>query len=170
MSWSGAPWWKAHERSGWYQNQQLVRHSRRRSGPDKVLLEQEWDVVPHMSLGLGQTASLEPVVEAAIDVGVRALAGIEADSAKLPVKPPGYSVSLTRPRVLLPLHECSWISCSNWYVLSFCLHECCRCELALDEDSRTTFGTGWPFIEKNKVWDSDLRLGNARWFVMFMQK
>jgi len=64
-----------------------------------------------MSLGLGQTASLEPVVEAAVDVGVRALAGIAVDSAKLPVKPPRYSVSLTRPRVLLPLHECSWISC-----------------------------------------------------------
>jgi len=62
------------------------------------------------------------------------LDGIEADSAKLSVKPPGYSVSLTRPRVLLPLHECLWISCSNWYVLSFCLHECCRCELALNED------------------------------------
>ena len=53
-----------------------------------------------MSLGLGQTASLEPIVEAAIDVGVRALAGIEADSAKLPVKPSEYSVSLTCPRVL----------------------------------------------------------------------
>ena len=60
-----------------------------------------------MSLGLGQTASLEPIVEAAVDVGVRALAGIEADSAKLPVKPPGYSASQTRPGVLLPLHECS---------------------------------------------------------------
>jgi len=66
-----------------------------------------------MSLRLGQTVSLKPVVEAAADVGVRALAGIEVDSAKLPVKPPGYSVSLTRPGVLLPLHECSWISCSN---------------------------------------------------------
>jgi len=62
-----------------------------------------------MSLGLGQTASLEPVVEATVDVGVRALAGIEADFVKLP----GYSVSLTRPGVLLPLYECSWISCSN---------------------------------------------------------
>ena len=66
-----------------------------------------------MSLRLGQTVSLKPVVEAAADVGVRALAGIEVDSAKLPVKPPGYLVSLTRPGVLLPLHECSWISCSN---------------------------------------------------------
>ena len=83
-----------------------------------------WEAAPHMSLRLGQTVSLKPVVEAAVDVGVRALAGIEADSAKLPVKPPGYSVSLTRPGVLLPLHECSWISCSNWYVLSFCLHKC----------------------------------------------
>ena len=66
-----------------------------------------------MSLGLGQTASLDPVVEAAVDVGVRSLAGTTADSTKLPVKSPGYSVSLTRPEVLLPLHECSWISCSN---------------------------------------------------------
>jgi len=64
-------------------------------------------------MGLGQTASLEPVVEAADDVGVRALARIGADSAKLPVKPQGHSVSLTWPGVLLPLHECSWISCSN---------------------------------------------------------
>ena len=53
-----------------------------------------------MSLGLGQTAFLEPYLEVAVDVGVRALAGIEADSAKLPMKPPGYSVSLTRPGVL----------------------------------------------------------------------
>jgi len=66
-----------------------------------------------MSLGLGQTASLEPVVEAAVDVGVRALAGIKVDSAKPPVKPRGYLVSLTRPGVLLTLQECSWISCSN---------------------------------------------------------
>jgi len=43
-----------------------------------------------MSLGLGQTASLEPVVEAIVDVGVRALAGTATDSTKLPVKPPGY--------------------------------------------------------------------------------
>jgi len=66
-----------------------------------------------MSLGLGQIAFLEPVVEAAVDVGVRPFAGTATDSAKLLVKPPGYSVSLTRPGVLLPLHECSWISCSN---------------------------------------------------------
>jgi len=59
-----------------------------------------WEAAPHMSMGLGQTASLEPVIEAVVDVGVRALAGIEADSAKLPMKPPGYSVSLTRPGVL----------------------------------------------------------------------
>jgi len=111
-----------------------------------------------MSLGLGQTASFEPVLKAAVDVGVWVVAGTATDSAKLPVKPPGYSASLTRPGVSLPLHECSWISCSNWYVLSFCLHECCRCELALDEDSQTTFETNWPFIEKNKVWDSDLKL------------
>ncbi|KEH38052.1 hypothetical protein MTR_2g059933 [Medicago truncatula] len=32
-----------------------------------------------MSLGLGQTASLEPVVEAAVDVGVRALVGTTTD-------------------------------------------------------------------------------------------
>jgi len=69
------------------------------------------EAAPYISLGLGQTASLEPVVEAAIDIGVRALAGTAADSTKLPVKPPGYLVSLTRPGVLLPLHECSWISC-----------------------------------------------------------
>jgi len=75
-----------------------------------------------MSLGLGQTASLEPVVEAALDVGARAFA---ADDS---VKPPGYSVSLSWPRALL----CSWISCSNSYVLSYCLHECCGCELILD--------------------------------------
>jgi len=45
-----------------------------------------------MSLGLGQTASLEPVVEAAIDVGVRALAGTATNPVKIPMKPPGYSV------------------------------------------------------------------------------
>jgi len=83
------------------------------------------------------------------------LDGIEADSAKLPVKPPGYSVSLTRPGVLLPLHECSWVSCSNWYVLSFCLHECCRCELALNEDNQTTFETGLTFLWKRNF----VRLG-----------
>jgi len=86
--------------------------------------------------------SLEPVVETVVNVGVRALAGTAADSATLPVKPPGYSVSLTRSGVLLPLQECSWISYPNLYVLSFCLHECCRCELALNEDNRTTFETG----------------------------
>jgi len=120
-----------------------------------------------MSVGLGQIVSLEPVVEAAVNVGVRALAIIEADSANLPVKPPAYSVSLTRPGVLLPLHECSWISCSNWYVLSFCLHECCRCELALNEDNRTTFETGWPFIEntttcETRIWN--LRMQNDAWY------
>jgi len=66
-----------------------------------------------MSLGLGQTASFEPVLKAAVDVGVWVVAGTATDSAKLPVKPPGYSASLTRPGVSLPLHECSWISCSN---------------------------------------------------------
>ena len=60
-----------------------------------------------MSLGLGQTASLKPVVEAVVDVGVQALAGTATDFAKLPMKLPGYSVSLTRPGALLPLHECS---------------------------------------------------------------
>jgi hypothetical protein len=53
-----------------------------------------------MSLGLDQTASLEPVVEAAVDVGARALAGTVADSVKLLVKPPGCSVSLTQSGVL----------------------------------------------------------------------
>jgi len=95
-----------------------------------------------MPLGLDQTAFLKPYVEAAVDVGVWALAGTATDLAKLPVKPLGYSVSLTRPRVLLPLHECSWISCFKLIHSLFCLHECCRCELALDEDSRTTFETG----------------------------
>jgi len=66
-----------------------------------------------MSLGLGETASFEPVFKAAVDVGVWVLAGTATDSAKQPVMLPGYSASLTRPRVLLPLHECSWISCSN---------------------------------------------------------
>ena len=51
-----------------------------------------------MSLGLGQIASLELIFEAAIDVGVWAVAGTALDSAKLPVKPPSYSVPLTRPR------------------------------------------------------------------------
>ena len=53
-----------------------------------------------MSLGLDQTASLEPVVEAAVDVGARALAGTVADSVKLPVEPPRCLVSLTQPGVL----------------------------------------------------------------------
>jgi len=66
-----------------------------------------------MSLGLGQTASLEPVVEVAVDVSVRTHDGTAADSAKLPMRPPGYSVSLTGLGVLLPVHEYSWISCSN---------------------------------------------------------
>ncbi|KEH16291.1 transmembrane protein, putative [Medicago truncatula] len=46
---------------------QLVRHLRRRSGLDK---------------GFGQTASLERVVETAIDVGVQPLAGNAADFCK----------------------------------------------------------------------------------------
>jgi hypothetical protein len=95
-----------------------------------------------MSLGLGQIASLEPVAEAVVDVGVQTLAGTATDSMKLLVKPPGYSASLIWPGVLLPLHECSWISCSKRYVLSFCLHEFCKCELTLDENNRTTFETG----------------------------
>ena len=43
-----------------------------------------------MSLGLGETASFEPVFKAAVDVGVWVLAGTATDSTKLPVKPPGY--------------------------------------------------------------------------------
>ncbi|KEH33509.1 hypothetical protein MTR_3g040830 [Medicago truncatula] len=39
----------------------------------------KWEVASHMSLGLGQTASLEPVVEVVVDVGVRALARTAAD-------------------------------------------------------------------------------------------
>jgi hypothetical protein len=84
-----------------------------------------------MSLGLGQTAFLEPVVEAAVDVGVRALAETMA----------GPTSETTR--VLSP-SDSAWsvvISCSDWYVHSICLHEFCRCELALDEDSQTTFET-----------------------------
>jgi len=42
-----------------------------------------------MSLGLGQIEILEPFVEVVVDVGVRALPRTAADSAKLPVKPPG---------------------------------------------------------------------------------
>jgi len=61
-----------------------------------------------MSLGLDQPASLEPVVEAALDVGARAFTA--ADPVKLPGKPPGYSASLTWPVALLSLRECSWIS------------------------------------------------------------
>jgi len=89
-----------------------------------------------MSLGLGQTASLEPVVEAAIDVGVRALAGTAANSARLPMKPPGYSVFPIRPGV--------FFTSSRMFMdfLFKLLHECCRCELTLDEDSRTIFETG----------------------------
>jgi hypothetical protein len=48
-------------------------------------------------IGISQTASLEPVVEAAVDVGVRALPGTAVKS----MKPPGYSVSLTRPGVFV---------------------------------------------------------------------
>jgi len=98
-------------------NRQLVRHPRRRSSLDEILLEQDGGVAPHMSLGLGQTASLEPVVEVVVDVGVRAFVGTAADFVKLPVKPPRYSISLTRPGALLSLRECSWIPGSNWYVL-----------------------------------------------------
>jgi len=48
-----------------------------------------WEAAPHMSLGLGQIEILEPFVEVVVDVGVRALPRTAADSAKLPVKPPG---------------------------------------------------------------------------------
>jgi len=65
-------------------------------------------------MSLGQTASLWPIVKATVDVGVRALAETAADSSRLPVKPPGYSVFLIQPKVLLPLHKCSWICCSNF--------------------------------------------------------
>jgi hypothetical protein len=53
-----------------------------------------------MSLGLGQTASSEPVVKADVDVGIRTFTGTAADYSELPVKPPGYSDFLTRPGVL----------------------------------------------------------------------
>jgi len=41
----------------------------------------------------------EPVVETAIDVGVRAFVGTVADPAKLLAKLPRYSTSLSRPEV-----------------------------------------------------------------------
>jgi len=116
-------------------NRQLVRHPRRHSSLDKVLLEQDgkqlqichWDWV-----------KLHPW----------ALAGTAADFAKLPVIPTRCSVSLTRLGVLLPLHECSWISRLNWYVLSFYLHECCKCELTLNEDVRPLLKRVDPFSGK----------------------
>jgi len=54
-----------------------------------------------MSLGLGQTAFLEPVVEATLDVGIRAFAA--ADSMKLSVEPPGCPVLFKLIRSLLLL-------------------------------------------------------------------
>ncbi|KEH29111.1 transmembrane protein, putative [Medicago truncatula] len=85
----------------------LVRHRRRRSGLDKVLLEQDgkelrichWDWVKLHPWSLLLMLAFGPF---ALEM--------QLIFAKLPVEPPGYSVSLTRPGVLLPLHECSWIS------------------------------------------------------------
>jgi len=85
-----------------------------------------------MSIGLGQTASLEPVVEAALDVGVRAFAA--ADSVKLPVKPLGCSVSLSWPRALSSLHEYSWILIVYTSVVG--------ASRLWTFDSQTTFETG----------------------------
>ncbi|KEH29920.1 hypothetical protein MTR_4g056200 [Medicago truncatula] len=88
---------------------QLVRHRRRRFGLDKVLLEQDgkqlrichWDWVKlhpwSLLLRLQLMLAFEPLLE------------LQLIFAKLPVKPPKYSVSLT------------------W------------CELTLDEDSWDTF-------------------------------
>ncbi|KEH40974.1 hypothetical protein MTR_1g040280 [Medicago truncatula] len=85
---------------------QLVRHQRKRSDLDKVLLEQygkqlricHWDWVKlhpwSLLLRLLLMLAFGPLLE------------LQLIFAKLPVKPPGCSVSLTRPEVL-------WISCSN---------------------------------------------------------
>ena len=152
ISWSDAPWWKAHERAGWYQTGNSLGTRGGSLVWTRFLLNKMGSSL-HMSLGLGQTASLEPVVEAV--VGVWALAEIVADSNS-------YSIFLTRFGVLLPRMLVDF--------LFNLLHECCRCELTLDEDSRTTFETRCPFMEKKNLWDSDLKLWNARWCKMFMQK
>jgi len=79
-----------------------------------------------MSLGLGQTASLEPVVKTVVNVGVRALAETAADSAKL-------TSETTR---VLSLSNTVWsaVTSSRMFVnfLFKLLHECYRCELILD--------------------------------------
>ena len=61
-----------------------------------------------MSLGSGQIEALsehDSVVEAAVDVGIVAVAGIAADSAEPPDKLPRYPTPLSRHEVLSPLHE-----------------------------------------------------------------
>jgi len=52
----------------------------------------------------------------------------------------------------------SMFSCSNWSILFFCLHGCCRCELALGEDVGPLSLTEVDrfFLRKSKVWGSDL--------------
>ena len=56
------------------------------------------------------------------------------DSAQLLAELPGYSTSLTRPVVLSPLHEAhDSLVQTDSFSFSY-LHECCTCELDLDED------------------------------------
>ena len=80
----------------------------------------------------------EPIVEVVVDfvaeMVVGAFAETAADSAQLPAKLPGYSTSLTRPEVLSPLHEARGSLVQTDTFSLFCLHECCRFELALGED------------------------------------
>ena len=74
----------------------------------------------------------EPVVEVVVDMVVEAFVGTAADYAQLPAKLPGYSTSLTRLGVSLPLHEARGSLFQTDTFSLFCLHECCRCELTLD--------------------------------------
>jgi len=166
-SWSGAPWWKAQERLGWYR----TGNSLGTRGGALVWRRFFWSRMGSSSayvIGIGLNFILGACCRGCSWCWCSGLCCswfCEATSETTRVL-----VSLTRPGALLSHHECSWISCSNWYVLSYCLHECCRCELTLDFWQSDNFWNGLTLYKKEKLVRLGFETMNAVWCMICLCK
>jgi len=128
MSWPGAPWWKAHERSGWYQTGNSLGT---RGG---FLVWTRFFM-----------SKMESSSAYVIGIGLNCIFGACCRGCCWCWRSGlcwnyGWFREATR---VLSLSNSAWSVCYHFknargflvQTDTFCLHECCRCELTMDEDS-----------------------------------
>ena len=170
MSWPGAPWWKAHERSGWYQ----IGNTLGTRGGALVLTRFSWSRLESSSayvIGIGSNCILRACSQGCCWCW-RLGRCWNCD---------WFCEATSEATRVLSLSNSPWsVVTSSRMLVDFLFKLICSFFLF----AQVFVGASWHwtrtvepllkpvdhFMEKKILWDSDSKLWNARWCMMFMPK